>query len=335
MRLRCVPMGQSFPAAYNRVMDKALLILNPESGDGAEIDMVRAWVADRPEVTLRETTHAGSAKLFTSEGYREGFRTFIAAGGDGTVHEVLNGLAGLFDECRLGIIPMGTGNDFARTAMLPLETAEALLVLDKEFVRRVDVIRIENGRREYLLNSATGGLSARVRRKLRREEKRLLGPFAYLLAFARSMRRIPWYRLDLKVDGETIRAYGFTVLIGNGKFIAGGHPVVPEALLDDGKMDLSIITAASFRDKVALTILYFLRLHQRSRYTVFRQAADVEIDSRPPMAFIVDGEEIGKTPMHLVVQKRVLQLLSPPVVEPVDAPAAGLERNFEGVLLKR
>ena len=316
-------------------MDKSLLILNPHSGDGAEIDMVRAWVADRPHVTLRETTHAGSAKQLASDGYREGFRTFIAAGGDGTVHEVLNGLAGLFDDCRLGIIPMGTGNDFARTALLPLDTAEALLVLDQNFVRRVDVIRIENGRREYLLNSATGGLSARVRRKLRREEKRLLGPLAYLVAFARSIRRIPWYRLHLKVDGEEIHAYGFTVVIGNGKFIAGGHPVAPEALVDDGKMDLSIITAASFWDKVSLTLLYFVRMHLRSQYLIYRQAAEVEIESRPPMAFIVDGEEVGKTPMRLVVQKRVLQLLSAPVVEPTEGLAARFESRLEGELLRQ
>src|SRR5690606_3315626 len=104
--------------------------------------------------------------------------------------------------------------------------------------RHVDVIRIENGRREYLLNAATGGLAVRVRRKLRREEKRLLGPFAYILAFARSMRRIPWYRLHLDIDGERIRASGFTIVIGNGKFIAGGRLVAPEALLDDGKMDI-------------------------------------------------------------------------------------------------
>ena len=313
-------------------MDKSLLIMNPHSGNGSEIELVRKWVSDRPEVTLRETTHAGSAKLLALEGYQDGFRTVYAAGGDGTVHEVLNGLAGVFDECRLGIIPMGTGNDFARTALLPLDTAEALLVLDKNFVRRVDVIRIENGRREYLLNAATGGLSAKVRRKLRRDEKRLLGPLAYLVAFARSVRRIPWYRLDLKVDGEEIRAYGFTVVIGNGKFIAGGHPVVPEALLDDGKMDLSIVTAESFWDKVSLTLLYFVRLHLRSRFLIYRQAVQIEIASKPPMAFIVDGEEVGKTPMKLTVQPGVLQLLSAPVVETAEARNRPLERKLEGVL---
>src|SRR5688500_7252293 len=98
---------------------KICIIFNPNAGSARQVETLRDAFRKRPEITLRETTKAGEASAFAGQALQEGFELVVAAGGDGTINEVVNGMAPDFGETRLGILPLGTGNDLARTLAIP------------------------------------------------------------------------------------------------------------------------------------------------------------------------------------------------------------------------
>ena len=293
-------------------MARTLIIMNPMSGDGTGRDIVRDWAADRPEVELRETERASDAQRFAEQAVDQGVELVVAAGGDGTVSGVVNGLARDFSAARLAVVPLGTGNDFIRTAELPWETEDALRLIETGRTRRIDVVRVANGEgTRYLLNAATGGFSHVVWKNMSVESKSWLGPFAYFVAALQSLAEIPWVRATLRIDEDMLSAKACSIVVGNGRYVAGGHKISPAATLDDGQVDLSVVTAERLGQRLVLMLRYWFGFYLRSPHIIFRQARRIEIESSPPMQFISDGEPIGTTPMTFEVLHRVLTLVMP------------------------
>lgn len=174
-----------------------VLILNPVSGSGDHVDAVRRTAAERDRV-VRETREAGDAFSFTRAAIESGATLMAAAGGDGTLNEVVRGVdaAGAFDRVTVGVIPVGTGNNFAKQIGIGDSTA-GFEALDAGERRRID-LGVANDR--VFVNSCIGGLTADASAETTVESKNRLGVLAYVLATLRTLSSYDGYQLRIEVS---------------------------------------------------------------------------------------------------------------------------------------
>ena len=292
---------------------KTCIICNPGAGsvdDGAStLEELRA--ADG-SATIRLTRDIGQATEFARRAAHEDYELIVAAGGDGTLNEVINGVAGYVDRVRVGLIPLGTGNDFARTLKLPDSVADCVAVLREGRVRRVDLVRVTNGGVRYMLNVSAGGFSGTVGEKLTPEIKKSWGPLAYLRCAAEAFPELRAYRTSIRLDDTPpLDLSLYNAIVANGQFVAGGTPVAPDAAVDDGQLDVVLVPERPMSEMMLMAAQMLLGKHLSSDAIVFRRATKVAISSTPGMWFNVDGELIGNEPVVFQVLPRVLQFVAP------------------------
>jgi len=292
-------------------MDRLWIILNPNAGSAEAAGEILAWAAERDGVDARVTGSAGDAERYAREAAAGGAAAVAAAGGDGTIGEVVNGLAPDF-AIPLGVLPLGTGNDFVRANGLPLDPQACLCDPDAFATRAVDVVRVEaGGNTRYMINAAAGGFSEVATDKLTSRLKSLLGPVSYLVAAYRAARNIPWHKLDVDADGDRFACRACAVMVGNGPFAGGGQRFAPAATLDSGRVELVVITAETLRQRARLFARYLAGRHLRDARVVHRSARRLRLIADPPMAFTIDGERFGETPVSWSVLPGALVLLLP------------------------
>ena len=163
----------------------------------------------------------------------------VAAGGDGTLNEVVNGIAPWADRIEIGLVPLGTGNDFARTLALPNSIDDCLDILRMGQTRAIDLVRVTSDQIRYFVNVSAGGFSGTVNEKLTPEIKQTWGPLAYLRSAAEALPELRAYRTTVVLDEEPPLVVDlYNAIVANGRFVAGGTEVAPEAAVDDGLLDL-------------------------------------------------------------------------------------------------
>ena len=159
----------------------------------------------------------------------------MAARRDGTINAVVNGLAVDFSRARLGVIPLGTGNDFARSIHVPIDLNAALEVLATGAEQVVDIVQVTSDRVRYFVNVAAGGFSGLVDEQLTEELKRTWGPLAFLRSAAAALPDLAQYRTSLVFDDEGLfEIQAFNVIVANARFAGGGIPIAPAAAINDG-----------------------------------------------------------------------------------------------------
>ncbi len=295
--------------------ESACLVLH---GKAAMRDDVRAAVrAVRDEgisVDVRVTWEAGDAERFARQAAKEGFEVVVAGGGDGTVNQVVAGLVDRADETErqptLGILPLGTANDLARSCGISLDPSEALRLAVSGPSARVDVGHV-NGR--YLLNVATGGFGSQVTVATPPELKKLLGGAAYLLTGLTHFTSIrPQHG---RLTGPNFEWEGpFLVLaIGNGRQAGGGHQLCPEALINDGLFDVRILPKLPHEEFVGeLRGLLREGLDAVRSAVVSARVAELEIETDEPLQINLDGEPITGTRFRFELLPRRLPMKLPP-----------------------
>jgi diacylglycerol kinase (ATP) len=290
------------------------IIVNPNAGSVAEVTELRAHLEQLPGTAVLLTEGAGHARELAREAVRSGAGMVVAAGGDGTLNEVLNGLSEGFGRVRLGLLPLGTGNDFARSINVPADLEGALEILLAGRTRRVDVgcARLRTFNR-YFINMAVGGFSGMVSEKAD-EAKERWGPLAYLRAAIGTLGELQGFRAVVTLTGapdgpERIDLETYNVVVSNGRFVAAGIPVAPQSELDDGYLDLMLVPSASIPQLALLASQVLLGRHLESDLTLLRKARTIEIESDPPMSFNVDGEVIGDEPARFEVLPRALEVV--------------------------
>ncbi|HYO79745.1 MAG TPA: diacylglycerol kinase family protein, partial [Thermoanaerobaculia bacterium] len=257
------------------------------------------------------TAAAGDATRLAQEAVAAGCDTVIAAGGDGTLNEVINGLAPHMDEVRVGLIPLGTGNDFAKMLNLPATPADCIEVLRAGFVQPTDVVRVTTDRVRYFVNVSAGGFSGAVNEKMTPEIKQSWGPLAYLRCAAEALPELRAYRTEITLDDATTLALDlYNVVIANGRYVAGGTFIAPEASITDGLLDIILIPASAAGSIALVAAQIAVGKHLASEGVVFRRAATVSVKSEPGMWFNVDGELIGNEPARFEIMPRALQFLT-------------------------
>ncbi|TWI53008.1 lipid kinase YegS [Pseudomonas duriflava] len=228
----------TLPVTVSTPTERSLLILH---GNQAANEDVRAAVEARRSlgigIDVRVTWEADDAARFVNEAVEAGYTHLVAGGGDGTLKMVAEALARTGSNASLALMPLGTANDFARAAGIPLDPAGALGLLDVP-AQPIDMIGVDG---QLFLNMATGGFGSQVTANTSTELKRALGGAAYLLTgltrFAEVRAAFGHFKgPDFEWEGEFL-AMG----IGNGRQAGGGHVLCPQALANDGLLDLSIL----------------------------------------------------------------------------------------------
>lgn len=245
-----------------------------------------SWVREKGHfVEVHSTFELGVATAIASDAAKRGVDVVVAAGGDGTVNETVNGLDGF--DVPLGIIPLGTANDFARQVGIPADADHAMDVILQRKARRLDTAAL-NGRR--FLNVSTGGVGAEATAETPADAKEVLGPVAYAISGMRKFAELKSQFARFAGDGFEYEGEFLLFAVGITRSTGGGTVVTPLASAVDGLLDLCIVEGMS-RSDFARTVLLVRRGehvgHEGVRYV---QLKSVTIDAYDSIAVNVDGE---------------------------------------------
>lgn len=290
---------------------RTCIIVNPNAGSVEDLKTLEARLGELPDAGVVRTQAAGDAERLAREAVRDGADLVVAAGGDGTLNEVVNGLADAFEGVRLGLLPLGTGNDFARSIGVPDDLEGALAVLENGAAREVDVGRATIGEiSRFFVNMSAGGFSGEVSERAS-EAKDRWGPLAYMRAAIDALPELKGFLTRIVVNGaETLEMEASNIIVTNGRYVASGIPAAPKAVLDDGLFDLLIAPPLTIPQLAVLVPQVLLGMHMDNDLLLFRRATRIEIECDPPMAFNVDGELIGEGTARFEILPRALRVVA-------------------------
>jgi diacylglycerol kinase (ATP) len=304
---------------------RSCIILNPRAGSAEQSETLREALAGHAEITLYETDRAGHATDLAASALEAGYEQIVAAGGDGTIHEVVNGLAADFTRARLGVIPLGTGNDLARTLAIPADPLEALHVVMTGAEHWIDLMKVEStGQVTYGINVAAGGFSGQVDEVVTEELKAGWGPLAYLLGAARIVPDLTGYNTTIAwEDGPVERVEALNIVVANGRTCAGGFQVAPLANPEDGLLDVIIVRYGDVLDLAGVAARLLGGNYLNSDQVMDHRVRSVHIASQPGMWFNVDGELFTSQPIAFTVLPQVLRVSVGPgyIADPTAAMA--------------
>jgi YegS/Rv2252/BmrU family lipid kinase len=248
-----------------------------------------------------------------------GAECVVVGGGDGSLAAAAGVLAG--SGASLGVLPLGTANDFARSLRIPDDLAGALRVVAHGAVRPVDVAWLGD---HAFLNAASLGVSSELTRRLHDGLKQRAGKLAYPVAAPAAAVGQSSFKLRIELDGQVLEEDALQVVVGNGRFHGGGRLVAPGARIDDQQLDVYVLRAASdagearkpdrLRDLGALVRYGWLLLRGRhlEHPRVFHaRTAHVRVVTDPPMEIDADGELAGRTPAEMRVVPGQLRVIAP------------------------
>jgi YegS/Rv2252/BmrU family lipid kinase len=294
---------------------RTCLIFNP-CARGQKAAAFRSRLASLyPDCVVRLTRAAGDARQLAAQAVRDGFATIIAAGGDGTANEVVNGLADVpqgLASVRLGIFPLGTINVFARELGLPRDLAGAARTLKAGRELAIDLGRAEftvDGRAQgrHFLQLAGAGLDARAVELVSWELKKKTGPLAYVVAALKALREP---QPLITVEGAD-KVSGQLVLLGNGRYYGGSFEVFPKASLRDGLLDVCVMPTVNILRPLQLALgLATGRVHRFWTARLFR-ASTVTLRSSGRVGLQLDGEYAGELPVKFSVLSQALRVIVP------------------------
>jgi diacylglycerol kinase (ATP) len=289
---------------------KTCIICNPGAGSVDNREEIQHQLEAFSGARIDFSGERGEASKLAAAAAEQGFEQIIAAGGDGTLNEVVNGIAGYSDRVQLGLIPLGTGNDFAKMLDLPTGVEACVETLRAGHVRAVDVVRVTAETTRFMVNVSAGGFSGAVNEKLTPEIKASWGPLAYVRCAAEALPELRAYSTEITLDDATTFTENlYNVVIANGRYVAGGTMIAPEASIDDGLIDIVLVPENSATDLALVAAQIAVGRHLGSEGVIFRRAGKVSVRSTPGMWFNVDGELIGNEPATFEVLPRRLQFL--------------------------
>ena len=285
-------------------------------GGRAELPSLRhlvGWVRDKGHTVLPYVTwEKGDGIRFAAEAVKHGVDAVIAAGGDGTVNEVLNGLSG---DTPLGIIPVGTANDFAKQVGIPSDPDHAMDVILQRKPMRIDTAEI-NGRR--FLNVSTGGIGAEATAETPAEAKDALGPLAYAITLTRKLAGLDPQSARFTGDDFTIECKFVAFAVGNARATGGGTLMTPLAKVKDGLMDLCVVEGMPRIEFAMLAGKIKRGEHLASEGVHYQQSASLLIESKRSITVNVDGESMRLKRMEYKSRPGDLKVFLPHLPEEPD-----------------
>jgi len=272
---------------------ECLVVLNPTAGAGAGArlrgEIERELRSRGVPFELRATTSHGHARELAAAAAAAGIPAVVAAGGDGTIHDVACGILEAATATRLGTIPIGRGNDFVKVVGIAGRAA-AYAALAAGRTRTIDAgrVRWQNGA-EFFVNGMGTGIDVEVVRQILRA-RNVPRRLVYIVGLARALLRYRAIPLAVSVDGRRIEKRVMTATVTNGSCIGGNFRICPTARPDDGMLDLCLIDEVGLLSAARLAPKVLRATHADDPAVTMVRAASFTIESEQPLVFQIDGE---------------------------------------------
>lgn len=303
-------------------MKRARIIYNPTSG--REIfkkhlaEVLQKLEKAGYETSCHATTGAGDATKAARIAVERRFDLVVAAGGDGTINEVVNGLAEQEYRPKLGIIPVGTTNDFARAVHIPRDIEAAIDIIVKGETIPVDIGRIND---RYFINIAGGGRLTELTYEVPSKLKTMLGQLAYYLKGVEMLPSIKSTDFKIEYDGKLFEGEAMLFLVGLTNSVGGFEKLAPNSSINDGMFSLLILKKTNLADFIRIATLAVRGDHIYDEMVVYTQANRIKVTSNEKVQLNLDGEFGGLLPAEFENLYRHLEVFVPiDKIRPEDRP---------------
>jgi diacylglycerol kinase (ATP) len=292
-------------------MKRARIIYNPTSG--RELfkkhlpEVLQKFEQAGYETSCHATTCEGDAIQAAKAASERGFDLIVAAGGDGTINEVVNGIAELQNRPQLAVIPVGTTNDFARAIGIPLNNVtQAVEAILQGQPKKIDIGRVND---QYFINIAGGGRLTELTYEVPSKLKTMVGQLAYYL---KGMEMLPSLRpveVEIEYDGKLFQGEIMLFLVSLTNSVGGFEKLAPDSSLNDGMFDLLILKKANLAEFIRVATLAIRGEHINDEHIIYTKANRVKVTNKDKMQLNLDGEYGGLLPGEFVNMYQHIEFL--------------------------
>ncbi|WP_017381728.1 diacylglycerol kinase [Paenisporosarcina sp. TG-14] len=293
-------------------MKRARIIYNPTSG--RELfrkhlpEVLERLEKAGYETSCHATTCEGDAVEAAKYAVNRGFDLVIAAGGDGTLNEVVAGISTFENRPKVGLIPMGTTNDFARALRIPRDIEKAVDIIIADETIPVDVGRVND---RYFINIAGGGKMTELTYDVPSKLKTVLGQLAYYIKGIEMIPSIRASRLRIEYDGDVFEDDAMMFLIGLTNSVGGFEKLAPDSSINDGKFTLLILRKCHIGEFIRLATLAIGGNHLDDPLVVYKKASHIKVTSESHVQLNLDGEYGGNVPAVFENLHRHIEMFVP------------------------
>jgi diacylglycerol kinase (ATP) len=271
-------------------MKKYKLIANPHAGRGRARKIIAETIgllnARGVAFDLEVTTGPGDAEAMAARAFiRDEWKAVISIGGDGTLNDIVQ--KAVFTPTPIGVIPAGSGNDFSKVLNTPAKLGEIVEMILAGRTKVIDAGRMNN---RYFINNVGIGFDAAVNYNTRSVTWPTNGLAVYLAAFLKTLRHYRPLPMKIDIGDETLEKDLFLVSVGNGTTCGGGFKLTPHAKIDDGLLDVTMVTPLTLPQLFRHLPKVFRGTIDRTRHAITRRAASLTVNSAHPLPLHVDGE---------------------------------------------
>lgn len=293
------------------------ILINPHAGSQDAAARVRDRAQQLDNVVCWESPDRAACRRLVKRAIDEGAECVVAAGGDGTINGVVGALQQHNADVLLGILPLGTGNDLARTLAVPTDLNAAFDVLQAREQRAIDLFQLETpDETHYGINVAAGGFSGQVDEVLTSELKESWGPLAYLVGAAQVFPDLQEYETYIAIDDASKqRAQALNIVVANGRTAAGGRQVAPTANPCDGLLDVVIVKRGNVAELATVATRLMAGSYLESPLVTHQRVRRIQVVSNPGMWFNIDGELITNEPVTFQVLPSSQRVIVGPTFE--------------------
>lgn len=289
------------------MIQRALLLVNRHSRRGNEtFSQVVTQLQSLDFEIFEESTAQPQQLSEIIRSYRDHIDVVIVGGGDGTLNAVIEGLVDT--QLPLGILPLGTANDLARTLRIPQSIPKACQVIAAGQTQRIDLGKVNN---KYFFNVASLGLSVQITRQLDKEGKRIWGVLAYAATAMKVVWRARPFRAEIRLSGESISVKTIQIAVGNGRYYGGGMTVADDAAINDERLDLYSLEYRHWWQIFLLLPAMWRGSHANWPGVRTLQGKEFEVYTRKSQPINADGEIVAHTPAKFRLVPKAVAVFVP------------------------
>ncbi|HZK57737.1 MAG TPA: diacylglycerol kinase family protein [Clostridia bacterium] len=285
-----------------------LFIVNPTAGKGRAkktIPIIKKIMEDNKcNYQIKVTEKAGDGQLFAEKAKIGDYSVIVSVGGDGTLHEIVNGMAG--GAQKLGIVPAGTGNDFARSIDMPFNTEDAIENLIWGKATSIDLGRL-NG--EYFINFCSVGLDALIAEEANRIKKYFSSTYSYIIGVVKALGKFKSIKAELVIDNKKYDEEIMLVAVCNGAYYGGGMNIAPQAKVFDGQFDICVVRKMSKLKLLFLFPTIFKGEHIKYDEVKIYRGKNVQVFSREDMHVNADGDIVYSRPVSFEILHNEIEVI--------------------------
>jgi len=286
---------------------RALLLVNRHSRRGHQtLEQVVSQLQALGFELFEESTEKPQQLPEIIRRYRHRVDLVIIGGGDGTLNAAIEGL--LDTQLPLGILPLGTANDLARTLAIPQAIPEACQVIAMGYRQRIDLGKVND---KHFFNVASLGLSVQITKQLNKEVKRVWGVLAYAIAAIQAIWKARPFSAEIRMGEKSIRVKTLQIAVGNGRYYGGGMAVADDAAIDDQRLDLYSLDYQHWWQIVFGLPAMWRGTHDQWHGVLTLEGKEFEIYTRKPYPINADGEIVTQTPAKFRLVPKALTVLVP------------------------